>query len=404
MDRRVAAGIALLLVTAGFVGVLSASTAPASAQNSLLPQTTPEGFTNAEFEIRVHANGSVRWTVRASRPLENESEREQFEAFAEEFETTETTAFRNFRARAQRLTAFGTNATGREMNATGFERNARVVELGRTRGVVELSFRWTNFARTEGERVIVDDVFEGGMFIDSGQRLIIARGEGLVFESVDPPPDSQSVEGNLTASETVTWFGERSFADRRPRAVFVPAEAATGGGAPATDGTASPTPTAATTPASGGGSGGPGSTALVVVLIVLLGLGGGFALYSGARGEGVWGLRTGKSGGDVASAESGTRTGDTVAGASASAESPVTDEELLSDEDRVLQLLDENGGRMKQVDIVEETEWSKSKVSMLLSEMAEEGEISKLRVGRENIISKAGQEPEAAGSPFEEEE
>jgi len=401
MDRRVAAGVALLLVTAGFVGVLSASTAPASAQNSLLPQTTPEGFTNAEFEIRVHADGSVRWTVRASRPLENESEREQFEAFAEEFETTETTAFRNFRARAQRLTAFGTNATGREMNATGFERTARVVELGRTRGVVELSFRWTNFARTEGNRVIVDDVFEGGMFVDSGQRLIIARGEGFVFESVDPPPDSQSVEGNLTASETVTWFGEKNFADQKPSAVFVPAEAATGGGAPATDGTASPTPTAATTPASGGGSGGPGPTALVVVLIVLLGLGGGFALYSGARGEGVWGLPTGKRG-DVASAESGA-SGDTAVGASAAAESPVTDEELLSDEDRVLQLLEENGGRMKQVDIVAETEWSKSKVSMLLSEMAEEGEISKLRVGRENIISKAGQEPEAAGSPFEEE-
>jgi uncharacterized membrane protein len=66
-------------------------------------------------------------------------------------------------------------------------------------------------------------------------------------------------------------------------------------------------------------------------------------------------------------------------------------------------LLDERGGRMKQVEIVEETGWSKSKVSMLLSEMEEEGQISKLRVGRENIISKKGMEPEAAGSPFDDE-
>jgi uncharacterized membrane protein len=45
------------------------------------------------------------------------------------------------------------------------------------------------------------------------------------------------------------------------------------------------------------------------------------------------------------------------------------------------------------VSIVENTDWSKSKVSMLLSEMETEGQISKLRIGRENIISLAGQEP-----------
>jgi hypothetical protein len=40
---------------------------------------------------------------------------------------------------------------------------------------------------------------------------------------------------------------------------------------------------------------------------------------------------------------------------------------------------------------------------MLLSEMAEEGDLSKLRVGRENIVSLDGHEPEVAGSPFDEE-
>ena len=59
---------------------------------------------------------------------------------------------------------------------------------------------------------------------------------------------------------------------------------------------------------------------------------------------------------------------------------------------------------MKQVDIVEETDWSKSKVSMLLSDMEDDGEVSKLRVGRENIVSLTGHEPDAAGSPFDDEE
>jgi uncharacterized membrane protein len=56
---------------------------------------------------------------------------------------------------------------------------------------------------------------------------------------------------------------------------------------------------------------------------------------------------------------------------------------------------------MRQVAIVEETDWSKSKVSMLLSEMEAEGRISKLRIGRENIVSLDGQEPETGRSSEE---
>ena len=41
---------------------------------------------------------------------------------------------------------------------------------------------------------------------------------------------------------------------------------------------------------------------------------------------------------------------------------------------------------------------------MLLSDMEEDEEISKLRVGRENIVSLTGHEPDAAGSPFDDDE
>jgi hypothetical protein len=40
---------------------------------------------------------------------------------------------------------------------------------------------------------------------------------------------------------------------------------------------------------------------------------------------------------------------------------------------------------------------------MLLSDMEDDEHISKLRVGRENIISLKGHEPDAAGSPFDDE-
>ena len=63
------------------------------------------------------------------------------------------------------------------------------------------------------------------------------------------------------------------------------------------------------------------------------------------------------------------------------------DLELLSDEERVVHLLEHNGGRMKQATIVKETDWSNAKVSQLLSSMAEEGTVEKLRIGRENLIT-----------------
>jgi hypothetical protein len=73
--------------------------------------------------------------------------------------------------------------------------------------------------------------------------------------------------------------------------------------------------------------------------------------------------------------------------------------ELLSSEDRVLRLLDANDGRMRQADIVEETGWSKSKVSRVLAGMDEEGQIVKVDVGRGNLIARPGDLPAGLQPP-----
>lgn len=82
----------------------------------------------------------------------------------------------------------------------------------------------------------------------------------------------------------------------------------------------------------------------------------------------------------------------------------LTGAELVEDEERVLSLLEEHDGQMRQSAIVEETGWSKSKVSMILSEMTDDETVSKLQLGRENLISLPGHEPEAARSPLDESE
>ncbi|WP_233274873.1 helix-turn-helix transcriptional regulator [Haladaptatus cibarius] len=72
--------------------------------------------------------------------------------------------------------------------------------------------------------------------------------------------------------------------------------------------------------------------------------------------------------------------------------------DVVTDADRVLSLLRENGGRLPQSDIIEKTGWSKSKVSRLLSKMEDKQQISKINIGRKNIVILYGQEPGNMGS------
>lgn len=382
-------------------------------------------FDRTQYIITVREDASARWTFRFERPLTNETERQEFRAFAEEFNTTETDLYANFQRDARGLVADGGNFTGREMTATNFSRDARVESGLNTVGVVEMSFTWRGFAVADGDRVVVGDVFEDGLYIYRDQSLVMRSGPQLAFESVTPN-GTLSNPNSLAASDSVTWQGEKQFTDNRPQVVFVPTA------------TPTPTPTATTgpgdsptpTPAPGDG---PTDSGLPVPLLV------GVVALAGLLAAGVWyrrrgdglpfgagGSTGGPDGGGVggtggSAGDSGTSSGadgdagvaTTSAGAAASAtdsgddpmpEPSVSDEELLADDDRVVRMLQEHGGRMKQVKIVEETGWSKSKVSMLLSDMEDDNTISKLRVGRENVISLAGHEPEVAGSPFDDEE
>lgn len=65
----------------------------------------------------------------------------------------------------------------------------------------------------------------------------------------------------------------------------------------------------------------------------------------------------------------------------------------LDDERLVVRMLSAEDGRLKQGEIVRHSDWSKAKVSRLLSRMADDGEVTKIRLGRENLICLAGHEP-----------
>lgn len=79
----------------------------------------------------------------------------------------------------------------------------------------------------------------------------------------------------------------------------------------------------------------------------------------------------------------------------------LADEEMLTDEEQIRSLLIQYGGRMKQADITAETSWSKSTVSRKLSKMEDDDEITRIQVGRGNLVFLNGSEPEASKSSFE---
>lgn len=77
---------------------------------------------------------------------------------------------------------------------------------------------------------------------------------------------------------------------------------------------------------------------------------------------------------------------------SAAAESTMP--EIRTDQERVLQLLETHSGITWQSHVVSETEWSKSKVSRVLSEMEANGTIRRYRIKRQKVVCLPGAEPD----------
>ena len=73
--------------------------------------------------------------------------------------------------------------------------------------------------------------------------------------------------------------------------------------------------------------------------------------------------------------------------------------ELDSNEEQVVQLLSENGGRLWQEDVETKTGWSKSKTSEVFSAMETEGKIDRDRRGREKIVLLPGTESDSPIEP-----
>jgi hypothetical protein len=407
--RFVAALAALVVASAATAGALpvpaptdddsaaNAPPAPAGVDPSAAGTAGAAGDLaeyNQTMVLDLQRNGDARWTVTIEQSLPTRNATEAFRELGQRWENGianvqfDADLFRQFAGLAS-------DATGRQMEipTDSIERSYSVD--GDT-GTLTLSFTWTNFAQVDGDQLVVDDSFlspDGSWlpYLEPGQTLVIRPPDGYVV--TDSPP------GPGLDDEAIRWEGPESFSSSyftdNP---IVFRDEGSGTGTPGSPGPTSPG-TSSETP----GPTGEFPRGLLFGVIAALLLGGGMAVYRSTGGDLDLGGTTGASGSTGEDGPTGAEDGDAPGGEPADGgesepadESPDStpagpfagvDEELLSDEERVQRLLEANGGRMKQATIVKETDWSNAKVSQLLSSMADDEEIDKLRIGRENLIS-----------------
>lgn len=281
-------------------------------------QTVPE-TDNTVTRIDVARDGDAQWTVRVRTRLNSDEDVTSYRAFQERVRANESRFLDPFRTRIEGVVTTANEGTERSMAARNFSLSTSTQQVPRRWGVLEYSFTWSGFARTDGDAVVVDSVFGGGLFIARNDTLVLSGPAGYEATQVTPEPTTAD-------NGTVSWQGPREFDADAPSVRYAPAQSSDGQF---------------------------GDIAIAAVVVALL-LGGGYVVYQRERG--------------TAGADPG--------------EAPIQ-----TDADRVVALLAENGGQMKQTAIAAELDWSPSKTSRTLSDLADEDRIEKLRLGRENVIS-----------------
>ncbi|WP_459878171.1 helix-turn-helix transcriptional regulator [Halorubrum gandharaense] len=365
--------LALGILAVAAVGVALPATADAAPAGE--PAVVQEvDLDDVLLSISVDADGNAAWTIEYRTRLDTDDDEAAFEEFREDVEADPDAYAGEFHDRMTATAADAEEATGREMAVTEMTVSVERRELPREYGIVTYSFHWSNFAVVDGDRLTIGDAIDG-LFLDDASELRIAWPDGYGLVEASPAADE-------TRSGSVVWHGPTSFASGEPRVVVNLA--------------------AETTP-----------LALLVVLLAV----GVAAAYARRRGStlaliGAFGGSAGDGSVEPGAAAAGEESDDEAdgakgeaaagtdeadgeatedaadeSGADAGAGAADIDPELLSNEEQVLRLIRENGGRMKQKQVAEELDWTAAKTSQVTKGLREEGELEGFRLGRENVLA-----------------
>lgn len=311
----------------------------------------PAGNTPKQvIRIDIRPNGSGIVTVRYRIPLTGANETAAFERLRMNITENPTRYRTRFGARMARVVTSAQATTGRQMRVAN--RTVNATRRGSI-GTVTYTFLWTQFAATDGNQLQVGDAL-AGQFLENGTRLIIAWPTRYEPTTVRPSPDNRT-------SETVQWTPPTQFGKNEPFVKLAPA--GSGANTQNTDSTL--------------------KVALGIIVVGALGIMGW--LIRRHHDE-----RNRPSSDEMAAvstdAKNDSRPPESTAGNDPQTETE-TETELLSNEERVIQVLEHAGGRAKQQRVVEELDWTEAKTSQVVSGLREKGTIEGFRLGRENVLT-----------------
>jgi hypothetical protein len=348
VGRRRVLGAFLVVVLAAAAGAAAA----ANGGGLGAPQQSVDADT-VSLRVGLAVDGSADWRVTYRVELDTDNETAAFEDLSSDVETDPAPYVDRFASRMQRAMWTAENATGREMAIENVSVDARTQSLPQGNyGVVTYRLAWRGFAAVaENGTVTAGDAIDE-LFLDERTSLSVAWPDeyGLVAHE----PTATAVENG-----SVTWQGRRDFGPGEPRVVVAPGA---GGETP--------------------GAGGIGVYPILIALALFFAVGGWLYYH---RDDGA----------PSADDEAGAGASD-AGSADAEADPPA---ELLSNEERVLHLLEAEGGRLKQQQVAAELDWTDAKTSQVVSDLREAGDVESFRLGRENVLTLPDVSIEPEGGP-----
>ncbi|ELY50014.1 DUF7343 domain-containing protein [Natronorubrum bangense] len=374
MNVRVGLTVVVAVLLVGMGPIAAASGPTAVDQDQSTPFSLQQDQLDADeirMDVTLRENGTAEWTLEFWVRLDDEESTTAFESLEEDIQNDPDSHMQSFADRMDETVVAASDTTGREMSAEGYSVTTERQSFAREYGVVRYTFHWHGFGAVDGDEIHAGDAIEG-IYIDDGTRLLVAWPEDYELQSATPDPDEER-------EHAVIWRGgETDFIAGEPQVVIT------------------------------AGSG-PNATIIAGAAVVALGLGA----------VGVWWYRTRDptadrpAGGDensgtesgaapAASAETATTTASSTTDESAASSGTEPAEmELLSNEEQVLRLVRDNGGRMKQQTVVEELGWTDAKTSKVVSGLREEGDLESFRLGRENVLSLPDADDEVTAETME---
>ncbi|HUV82138.1 MAG TPA: hypothetical protein VMW53_03540 [archaeon] len=281
--------------------------------------------------IDVHEDGNAIWTMEKHLSLETQTDVEDWEEFIAQGQDSAQSQkdLEEFSIRINGLIESAEVFSNRPMVAENFEVEYDTLKaISGSFGIVRFSFEWKNFSEIESENILIGDVFSEGMILTSENVLILQIPGNYDIESVSPDFDTQD-------GTRLVWDGSqyRSFDKGEPALVLSRK------------------------------SNNQTDNQIVWYLLIIILFGSAVAIYFNKRGKPTFDSNI-----------------------ESTPLNPAKTMEDLEDEEMIVQILNRSGGQVYQSEIVKEMGLSKSKISILLTKMKEEGKIIKIRKGKENII------------------